>query len=136
MKYDDIDDWPVMKDALELARLSEEVAKRVGRVRPDIASDIRRSSKSVVLNLREGATEYSPMEKARIYRISQKESGELVGAFTLLAALKLDDEDSRAACVLARRIIGQITGLCHAALSRLNEEDPTPANTAEPDPDP
>ena len=122
MKYRDIDDWPVVKDGLELSRLCEMVVRRVGRVRPDIASDLRRSSRSVVLNLREGATEYSPKEKARIYRVAQRESGELVGAFSLLAALDLADHDSRAAAVLARRIIGQLTGLCHAALKRLTAE--------------
>ena len=80
MKYEDVEDWPVMQDSLELARLSEEVAKRIARVRPELAKQIRKSADSVVLNLREGATEYSPKEKARIYRVSQKESGELIGA--------------------------------------------------------
>ncbi|HEX6589054.1 MAG TPA: four helix bundle protein [Longimicrobiales bacterium] len=123
MKYEDVEDWPVMQDALELARLSEEVAKRIARVRPELAKQIRKSADSVVLNLREGATEYSPKEKARIYRVSQKESGELIGAFRLLEVLKLAGDDSRAAAVLARRIIGQLTGLCHAALKRLAEEE-------------
>ena len=122
MKYDDIEQWPVFQDALGLARLSELIAGRVARVRPDIANDIRKSSRSVVLNLCEGGTEYSPKEKARIYRIAQRESGELCGAFHLLAALGLDTEDSRSAARLARSIIGQITGLCHAALKRLTEE--------------
>ena len=126
MKYGDVEEWPVFQDALRLAELCEQVARRVGRMRPDIAHDVRKSSRSVVLNLREGGTEFAPKEKARIFRISQREAGELCGAFQLLRALKLDAEDSRAAAPLARSIIGQLTGLCHAALKRLKEEGPDP----------
>ena len=126
-KYEDVEEWPVFQDALRLAELNEKVVRRIRRIRPDIADDMRRSSKSVVLNLREGATEFSPAEKARIYRISQREAGELCGAYALLEKLALDADDTRAAAPLARNIISQITGLCHAALKRL--QDPADPNT-------
>ena len=122
-KWDEIEDMPVYRDAVELAVIAERVAKRVHRVRPDLADNLRRASGSVVLNIGEGAREFAPREKARIYRISQRESGECRAGFDLLERIGLGDEDTREGRRLASKIIGQITGLCHAALSRL---DPPP----------
>ena len=113
-----IEDKRVYRDALRLLQLAEREAQRVQGVRPDIADDLRRSSSSVLLNLREGATEFSPREKARIYRIAQRESGECAAAFDALRVLGLAGSATADSFELARAIVNQLTGLCKAVLRR------------------
>ncbi len=122
----DIEDMPVYRDALRLVEIAEKEAARVQGRRPDIADHLRRSSSSVLFNLREGATEFSPREKARIYRVSQREAGECAGAFDALRVLHLDSPETEAGYHVSRRIIDQLTGLCKAALRRAITEDQRP----------
>ncbi|MGH7466802.1 MAG: four helix bundle protein [Longimicrobiales bacterium] len=44
---------------------------------------LRRAARSVVLNIAEGAGEFSPLAKARIYRIARRSAWETLGALDL-----------------------------------------------------
>ena len=114
----DIEKWPVFRDALELGEIAERVAARIEAKRPDIADHLRRSSSSVLLNLGEGGREYSAREKAKAYRVGQRESGECSAAFALLERIGLGDDDTHRGHTLANSIADQITGLCRAVLKR------------------
>ena len=49
----------------------------------DLRWQLQRAARSVVLNIAEGAGEFSPKEKARIYRISLRSGWEVVGTLEL-----------------------------------------------------
>jgi four helix bundle protein len=59
------------------------LAERIPRDHLDLRWQLRRSARSVALNIAEGAGEYSPKEKARIYRIARRSSWETVAALDL-----------------------------------------------------
>ena len=49
----------------------------------DLVWQIRRAARSIVLNIAEGAGEFAPKEKARIYRIARRSAWETVSAIDL-----------------------------------------------------
>jgi len=49
----------------------------------DLRWQMRRAVRSVVLNIAEGAGEFSPKEKARLFRIGRRSGWETVGVFDL-----------------------------------------------------
>ena len=49
----------------------------------DLRWQMRRAVRSVVLNIAEGAGEFSPKEKARLFRIARRSGWETVGVFDL-----------------------------------------------------
>lgn len=55
------------------------------RSRRDLQDQIRRASASVVLNIAEGAGEFSLGEKARFYRIAKRSGAECAAALDLIA---------------------------------------------------
>ena len=114
----DIERMPIYVDALELVRLSEAEAARVAGRRPDIADNIRRASTSVLFNTREALQEYSPKEKARLFRLVQREAGECCAGFDAMRVLGHAVPATETARALATRIIGEATGLGQAALNR------------------
>ena len=56
---------PVYAVALEIAGELEIVARGFPSARRDLTDQLRRASASIVLDLAEGASEFSPPEKAR-----------------------------------------------------------------------
>ena len=112
------EDMPVYQDALRLLEISEREAARIERRWPDLAYHIRRSATSVVLNTREGATEFEPKEKIRFYRYGKRESGELIGAFEGIQRLKAGTDETAEGRRIAISIVGQLTALIHAARTR------------------
>ncbi len=102
----------VYQAALELNVLVERLANALPRGNHELADQARRAAMSVVLNLAEGAGEFSPGEKARFYRIARRSATEcsaamdIMRANELVAILPLDEAD-----VLSDRVIAMITKL-------------------------
>jgi four helix bundle protein len=65
--------------AVEVTRLSD----LIPRDHLDLRWQLRRAARSVVLNIAEGAGEFSPREKARIYRIARRSAWETLAALDL-----------------------------------------------------
>jgi four helix bundle protein len=72
-----------LKFAAEAHRLCAELGPGFGH----IASQLRRSSCSVVTNTAEAATEFSPAEESRIFRIALRSGGESLALIALLVEL-------------------------------------------------
>src|SRR5262245_37096124 len=70
----------VYKRALDLVVAIRPLAASIPREHLDLRWQLQRAARSVVLNLAEGAGEFSPREKARIYRISLRSAWEIVNA--------------------------------------------------------
>ena len=114
-----VEEMPIYRDAVKFVALAEREAARVRTVRPDIADNLRRSSTSLLFNLREALHEFSPREKSRLLRIMQRETGECCAAFDAMTALRLDADSTHVAKNLGSHLIRQAGGLGRAALSRL-----------------
>ena len=74
---------PIEGLALRFVAAAEEVAARLPPVRDYLARQLRRAASSVYLNLREGLGEFSPKEKARLYRVAFRSLIEATGCLTL-----------------------------------------------------
>ena len=59
------------------------LAAKIPRDHMDLRWQVRRAVRSVVLNIAEGAGEFSPKEKARLYRIARRSGWEVVGALDM-----------------------------------------------------
>jgi four helix bundle protein len=85
-------------EKLEVYRLSLEFIIRVKRITDslpgghgDLVDQIRRASTSVVLNIAEGAGEFSKKEKARFYRMSKRSATECAAVLDIWLSLELID---------------------------------------------
>jgi len=68
----------VYKSSLEFIQLVEEFLDGVPVGRRHLLDQLDRASSSIVLNIAEGAGEFSPPEKARFYRMARRSATECV----------------------------------------------------------
>ena len=78
---------PVYHVALGVAKDAEALAKSLPTFRRDLQDQLRRASVSIVLNIAEGASEFSPAEKPRIYRIARRSTSETRAAVDAIGAV-------------------------------------------------
>jgi four helix bundle protein len=80
----------------------------------DVSEQLRRASRSITLNIAEGAGEFSKREKVRFYRMGKRSATECAGALDIFLVLKLLDEkraqDGKAILV---RIVSMLVRLIH-----------------------
>jgi four helix bundle protein len=75
---------PVYRHALDVVERLEGVARAIPWERRDLRDQLRRAAASVVLNVAEGADEFSPREKARFYRMARRSACECVAVLDVL----------------------------------------------------
>lgn len=75
----------VHEKALAAVDRVEAVARALERIRPSLADQLRRAVDSVVLNIAEGANEFSLKDKLRFYRIARRSAAEVDAALELAA---------------------------------------------------
>jgi four helix bundle protein len=80
----DHDKLDVYHVALEFAGWQRRL--RVPKGNADLADQLRRATTSVVLNVAEGAGEFSRTEKRRFYRMARRSAAECAAALDLLEA--------------------------------------------------
>src|SRR5262245_14594224 len=83
----------VYKAALEFAAKSHRLCAGLKRGFGHVADQLRRSSCSVLTNTAEAATEFSPDEKARIFRLALRSTGESLALIALLVELDAATEE-------------------------------------------
>ena len=74
---------PIESLALRFVAAADDVAARLPPLREYLAKQLRRAASSVYLNLREGLGEFSPKEKARLYRLAYRSLIEATGCLAL-----------------------------------------------------
>jgi four helix bundle protein len=111
--------------ALRFVRAADEVADRLPEKRDYLAKQLRRAASSVYLNLREGLGEFSPREKARVYRMSFRSLLESTGC-TELAELFCPDLSplAQVAEALANELAPQLHRLIMYQQQRRKERAP------------
>ena len=73
----------VYQKALDAVEQLELVVQRFPQHRRDLVDQVRRASASVVLNIAEGASEFSHAEKARFYRMARRSGSECLAAIDI-----------------------------------------------------
>jgi len=66
----------VYQRALEFMVTANEIVESLPKGRAYLADQLNRASSSIVLNIAEGAGEFSPADKARFYRIARRSATE------------------------------------------------------------
>ncbi|MCP5020341.1 MAG: four helix bundle protein [bacterium] len=114
MEAQSVRDLDVYQCALEFAGIVHSMLTPTPRGHSDLADQLRRASDSIVLNIAEGAGEFSPKEKARHDRIARRSATECVGALDLFGASKVLTEDQlQASRALLDRILAMLTKLVY-----------------------
>ena len=65
----------VYKEAMQMVKDVGAIVRAIPLDHRDLIWQIRRAARSVLLNIAEGAGEFAPREKARIYRIAKDQPG-------------------------------------------------------------
>jgi four helix bundle protein len=78
--------------AIDFVALADTVVESLPRGHSAIADQLQRAAASIVLNIAEGAGEYSGHEKARFYRMAKRSATECAGALDVCRARKLIGE--------------------------------------------
>lgn len=101
--------------AVDFVALAHGILSNLPTGNGDLADQLRRAATSVVLNIAEGAGEFSKAEKARFYRIARRSGTECAAVLDIALRLELA---TRAQCEPARellfRIVSMLTNLVRA----------------------
>src|SRR4051812_9875869 len=98
--------------ALEFLVLADDVAGSLAQGRGALADQLRRASTSVVLNIAEGAGEFSRKEKARFYRMALRSATECAAVLDVCRALKVAQvEDLLSGREMLLRVVGMLVRL-------------------------
>ena len=102
----------VYRVAIELVVLADDVSNDLPRGRGYLADQLQRASTSVVLNIAEGAGEFSPKEKARFYRMARRSATESAAVLDVCRCLKLvADERYSSGREYLLRIVAMLTSM-------------------------
>ncbi len=84
----------VYRAALAFLQIVESLREGAPAIRRHLSDQLDRASTSVVLNIAEGAGEFSPPEKARFYRMARRSATECAAVLDILRVQGLGDDDS------------------------------------------
>ncbi|MBA4191010.1 MAG: four helix bundle protein [Planctomycetaceae bacterium] len=82
----------VYQISLEFVITAGEIIGKLPTGRHNLADQLERAATSVVLNIAEGAGEFSRAEKARFYRMAKRSATECAAALDICRVRKLIDE--------------------------------------------
>ena len=92
-----------------------EVCNRVANGLPQsqsiLADQLRRASLSTMLNIAEGAGEFAPKEKSRIYRIAKRSGSETYGALRAVRLARFGSQDVDEGIGLANEVVAMLTSM-------------------------
>ena len=115
MDYFDHEKMDVYNVGVEFVGLADGIAEELPRGRAYLADQLRRAATSVVLNIAEGAGEFSPDEKVRFYRMAKRSATECAAAIDVCRRLSLTDNASLDA---GRKLLLRIVSMLIALTNR------------------
>ena len=120
----------VYAEAMMLVKQVHRLARMVPREHMDLVWQLRRAVRSILLNIAEGAGEFAPKEKARIYRIARRSAWETVAALDIaIEEGLLTLQDIMPTLDLLNRVIGRLTTMGKRAEARAPRPRPHPRKT-------
>lgn len=103
------------KRALAALAKLEGICRWIPPARLDLRDQLQRAAASVVLNVAEGAAEFSPAEKARFYRIARRSAAESIAALDILEVTTGPPPDAGDARRLLEDVMAMTTRLVQSA---------------------
>ena len=83
----------VYRLALDFVEIASEISKKLPRGQSYLSDQLKRSAASTVLNIGEGAGEFSKQEKVRFYRMALRSSTESASTVDIIFRFKhIDDQ--------------------------------------------
>jgi len=87
----DFERLDVYNVAIEFVAVANAIKRRLPEGYADLADQLQRAATSIVLNIAEGAGEYSRAEKARFYRFARRSAFECAAVLDIMLKLHLAD---------------------------------------------
>jgi four helix bundle protein len=101
--------------AIDFVALAHQTSATLPPGHGHLSDQLRRAATSIVLNIAEGAGEFSSLEKARFYRMARRSATECAGVVDVAARLDLLDQDRHLGCRdLLLRIVSMLTNMVRA----------------------
>ncbi len=111
---------PVFVAATDLIVVVDRIVGQTSSRHWYLRDQLYRAVVSILLNIAEGAGEYSPKDKARFYRIARRSAAEADGALAAFERLGIGHtEDLEEARRSLQTIGAMLTGLIRKTLSRI-----------------
>ena len=108
MKRFDHEKLDVYEAALEWVVLADNVVTHLPRGRGNLAEQLHRVATSILLNIAEGAGEFSRTEKARFYRMAKRSAAECAAITHMSLRLDLIDEDT---CEKSHELLDRVSAM-------------------------
>ena len=99
----------VYQKAERLYAICERVAAGLPAAHAKLADQLRRAALSTMLNIAEGAGEFAPKEKSRIYRIAKRSATETFGALRAVKLARLGTPEVDEGIGLANEVAAILT---------------------------
>jgi len=114
--------------SLELLDVADEILE-AAKMKAHLRSQLDRAATSIVLNIAEGAGEFSPREKQRFYRMARRSTNECAALFDILKRRQAVSADLLAAAYERTRVvISSLVRLIQATEKRVRDELPAAAS--------
>ncbi len=98
--------------ALEFIVIADDVAGGLPSGRAYLSDQLHCAASSIVLNIAEGAGEFSKKDKARFYRMARRSAAECAGVLDVCRTLKLSDEKTLAeGREVLLRVVAMLVGI-------------------------
>ena len=110
----------VYQIAIQYIALADNIAFSLPRGRSYLADQLGRAALSIVLNIAEGAGEFSKKDKARFYRMALRSTTEWAAIMDVCKILGLMDEHAESQ---ARDLLIQIVAILTTMVKNLTEEN-------------
>jgi four helix bundle protein len=108
--------------SLRFLELAEQVLDAAApRMRKNLADQLDRAATSVVLNIAEGAGEFSPPEKARFYRMARRSATECAAVLDILNTRQLCGEEL---IIEGREILWEIAAMLTSMVRKMDDSGP------------
>ena len=111
----------VYQIALEFVAMAGEITAKLPTSRHNLADQLDRAATSIVLNIAEGAGEFSKPEKARFYRMAKRSATECAAALDVARVRKLTDEKLlEIGREMLLRVVAMLIRMIHSLEAGLN----------------